>query len=110
MLNKIISDLKNFARTNFPTSDVSSYLKNVKLSDNDLEKYLLKKDKQYTRNLIHKDVDFEILYLETVSFSRVIRFITVWSDKIISIVQGMNLDSKIVILIGIKFSLKTFDE
>ena len=61
MLNKIISDLKNFARTNFPTSDVSSYLKNVKLSDNDLEKYLLKKDKQYTRNLIHKDVDFEIM-------------------------------------------------
>ena len=61
MLNKIISDLKNFARTNFPTSDVSSYLKNVKLSDNDLEKYLLKKNKQYTRNLIHKDVDFEIM-------------------------------------------------
>ena len=61
MLNKIISDLKNFSRTNFPTSDVSSYLKNVKLSDNDLEKYLLKKDKQYTRNLIHKDVDFEIM-------------------------------------------------
>ena len=61
MLNKIISDLKNFARTNFPTSDVSSYLKNVKLSDNDLEKYLLKKDKQYTRNLIHKDVNFEIM-------------------------------------------------
>ena len=61
MLNKIIRDLKNFATTNFPTSDVSSYLKNVKLSDNDLEKYLLKKDKQYTRNLIHKDVDFEIM-------------------------------------------------
>ena len=40
---------------------MSSYLKNVKLSDNDLEKYLLKKDKQYTRNLIHKDVDFEIM-------------------------------------------------
>ena len=61
MIKKIIDDLKEFSKLGFPVSDVSAYLKRVDLSRGELKKYALQKNNHYTRNLIHKDIDFEIM-------------------------------------------------
>ena len=61
MINTLINDLKIFATDNFHVETVSSYLKDLNLSERDLKKYDLRNETTYTRNLIHREKDFEIM-------------------------------------------------
>ena len=61
MNNTLINDLKIFAKDNFHVEKVSSYLKDLNLSKKDLEKYDHRNETTYTRNLIHREKDFEIM-------------------------------------------------
>ena len=61
MINTLINDLKIFAQDNFHVETVSSYLKDLNLSKKDLEKYDHRNETTYTRNLIHREKDFEIM-------------------------------------------------
>ena len=63
MLNTVIDKLKEFSKEDFPVPEVSSYLLELNLSQEELKKYLLRDDGHYTRNLIHRDRDFEIMVI-----------------------------------------------
>ena len=63
MLNTVIDKLKEFSKADFPVPEVSSYLLELNLSQEELKKYLLRDDGHYTRNLIHRDRDFEIMVI-----------------------------------------------
>ena len=63
MLNTVIDKLKEFSKEDFPVPEVSSYLLELKLGQEELKKYLLREDSHYTRNLIHRDSDFEIMVI-----------------------------------------------
>ena len=63
MINEIINKLKEFAQQNFPVPEVSSFLQNLNLNENELENYSFHKENFYTRNLIHKDSDFELMVI-----------------------------------------------
>ena len=63
MLNTVIDKLKEFSKEDFPVPEVSSYLLELKLGQEELKKYLLREHSHYTRNLIHRDSDFEIMVI-----------------------------------------------
>ena len=63
MLNTVINKLKEFSKKDFPVPEVSSYLLNLNIDQEELKKYLLRADDHYTRNLIHRDRDFEIMII-----------------------------------------------
>ena len=63
MLNTVIDKLKEFSKEDFPVPEVSSYLLNLNIDQEELKKYLLRADDHYTRNLIHRDRDFEIMII-----------------------------------------------
>ena len=63
MLNTVINKLKEFSKEDFPVPEVSSYLLNLNIDQEELKKYLLRADDHYTRNLIHRDRDFEIMII-----------------------------------------------
>ena len=63
MIESVIERLKEFARQDFPIPDVSSYLLNLNLNENEIKKYSFHKENYYTRNLIHKDTDFELMVI-----------------------------------------------
>ena len=61
MVDELILRLKKFAKQDFPVHQVSNYLKSLPLNDKSLKKYVLFRNEFYTRNLIHKEKNFEIL-------------------------------------------------
>ncbi len=63
MVESLINNLKEFSKQNFPIPEVSSYLQNLSINDPALEKYCLLEEKFYTRNLIHRETDFEIMVI-----------------------------------------------
>ena len=63
MIETLINDLKNFSEQDFPISEVSNYLQNLIINDKSLKKYTFLSKKKYTRNLIHREKDFEILLI-----------------------------------------------
>ena len=63
MLNTVINKLKEFSKEDFPVPEVSSYLLDLNIDQEELKKYLLRADDHYTRNLIHRDRDFEIMII-----------------------------------------------
>ena len=63
MIKPLIQKLKKFTKVDFPIADVSSYLKNLTITQEELKKYDLRRTDTYTRNLIHKNKDFEIMIL-----------------------------------------------
>ena len=63
MLNTVINKLKEFSKEDFPVPEVSSYLLNLNIDQEELKKYLLRADDHYIRNLIHRDRDFEIMII-----------------------------------------------
>ena len=63
MIEAVIERLKEFAHQDFPVPEVSSYLLNLNLNENELKKYSFLKENYYTRNLIHKDTDFELMVI-----------------------------------------------
>ena len=63
MIEAVIERLKEFAHQDFPVPEVSSYLLNLNLNENEIKKYSIHKENYYTRNLIHKDTDFELMVI-----------------------------------------------
>ena len=63
MIEAVIERLKEFAHQDFPVPEVSSYLLNLNLNENEIKKYSFHKENYYTRNLIHKDTDFELMVI-----------------------------------------------
>ena len=63
MIKDIIDKLKEFAQQNFPVPEVTSYLLGLNLNENELKYYSFHKENFYTRNLIHKDSDFELMVI-----------------------------------------------
>ena len=63
MLNAVIDKLKEFSKEDFPVTEVSSYLLDLNIDQKELKKYLLRENDHYTRNLIHRDSDFEIMII-----------------------------------------------
>ncbi len=63
MIKPIIEELKEFAKVDFPIAEVSSFLKNLNIKQEELKKYDLRRTDTYTRNLIHKNKDFELMVL-----------------------------------------------
>ena len=63
MIEAVIERLKEFAHQDFPVPEVSSYLLNLNLNENEIKKYSFNKENYYTRNLIHKDTDFELMVI-----------------------------------------------
>ena len=58
-MESLIKNMKMFAERNFPVEEVSSYLINLDIPPNKLEKYCHFNNEFYTRNLVHKEKDFE---------------------------------------------------
>jgi len=63
MIETLINDLRQFAKEDFPVDEVSTYLEKISLNDKELKKYSLFEEKFYTRNLIHREKDFEIMVI-----------------------------------------------
>ena len=59
----LIDDLKRFAAGGFPATEVRQYLVETLMDQAALEPYLNYCDQHYTRNLVHKDKDFELLVI-----------------------------------------------
>jgi Cysteine dioxygenase type I len=57
----LIDDLKRFAAEGFPATEVRQYLAGTLMAPDALEPYLTYNEERYTRNLVHKDRDFELL-------------------------------------------------
>ena len=60
-MESLIKNIKMFAEQNFPVEEVSSYLFNLDIPREKLENYCHFNNGFYTRNLVHKERDFEIL-------------------------------------------------
>ena len=63
MIKDIIDKLKEFAPQSFPVPEVTSYILGLNLNENELKFYSFHKENFYTRNLIHKDSDFELMVI-----------------------------------------------
>ena len=59
----LIDDLKRFAAVGFPQTEVRQYLAETLMDPAELAPYLNYCDEHYTRNLVHKDRDFELLVI-----------------------------------------------
>ena len=63
MIKELISTFQKFSSRNFPISKVSSYLQSLPINDASLKRYTYFEKDFYTRNLIHREEDFEILVI-----------------------------------------------
>ena len=63
MIETLISDMRQFAKTDFPIIEVSSYLQKLNLNDQGLSKFSFFEEKFYTRNLIHREKNFEVMVI-----------------------------------------------
>jgi predicted metal-dependent enzyme (double-stranded beta helix superfamily) len=62
-MDRLIDDLKSLSSRGFPALDVRSYLSQSLIEPQALTPYLHHCENHYTRNLVHKDEDFEILVI-----------------------------------------------
>ena len=61
MIDTLINDMRLFAKDNFRVQTVSSYLTKLNLGTEDLKSFSHQIQDCYTRNLIHREQDFEIM-------------------------------------------------
>tara|TARA_B100001996_G_scaffold380467_1_gene367960 strand:+ start:1314 stop:1832 length:519 start_codon:yes stop_codon:yes gene_type:complete len=62
-MDDLIQRLKIFSENDFPVFEVSEYLKNYSLSNEDKKKYCYFENDIYTRNLVFRNDTFEVLLL-----------------------------------------------
>ena len=62
-MKDLIQKLKLYAKKDFPINEVSNFIYNYKLNKEDLLKYSFFDKSIYTRNLVFRNNDFEILFL-----------------------------------------------
>ena len=57
----LINKLSHFNKSNFPVDRVTKFLENKTLNQSEISDYALFKNEKYSRNLVYKDKDFEVL-------------------------------------------------
>ena len=62
-MDNLIHNIKKLSKENFPNHKVYDLLENYTLPQNEIQDYILFDNDKYTRHLIHKDDDFEILIM-----------------------------------------------
>ena len=62
-MDNLIHSIKELSKENFPNHKVYDLLENYTLPQNEIQDYILFDNDKYTRHLIHKDDDFEILIM-----------------------------------------------
>lgn len=62
-MDRLVEDLKAFAARGFPEEEIRSYLAETLIEPGALEPYVHRCEEHYTRNLVHKDEDFELLVI-----------------------------------------------
>jgi predicted metal-dependent enzyme (double-stranded beta helix superfamily) len=62
-MDQLIDDLKSYSTRGFAASDVREYLAKTLIAPEAIAPYLHHCAEHYTRNLVHKDEDFEILVI-----------------------------------------------
>ena len=62
-MDRLVKDIESFAKQEFPKSAVSSYLAETLIEPNSLSPYLKYEKHRYTRHLVHKNTDFELLVI-----------------------------------------------
>jgi len=62
-MQNLINKLHEFAKQDFPVPEVSAYLESYDFQDNDRKRFRFFEDAFYTRNLVFRDMHFEILVL-----------------------------------------------
>lgn len=62
-MSDVIDDIKAFAARDFPKDEVNSYLSETLVEPKTLEPYLSYCEDRYTRHLVHKEEDFELLVI-----------------------------------------------
>ena len=62
-MNSLIKSLKTFAKQDFPVNKVSRYIYKKNIPLNSIKKYSFFSKNTYTRNMIYKDKNFEVLLI-----------------------------------------------
>lgn len=62
-MDRIVEDIKSFAARDFPEKEIWEYLSDTRVAPESLSRYLSYCEERYTRHLIHKDDDFELLVI-----------------------------------------------
>ncbi len=62
-MDELVSDIKSFAARDFPRAEVDEYLASTLVAPDSLDGYLSYCEDRYTRHLVHKDEDFELLVI-----------------------------------------------
>lgn len=62
-MDGLVEDLKGFAAQGFPESEIRDYLAESLIEPAALDLYVHECQEHYTRNLVHKDADFELLVI-----------------------------------------------
>ena len=62
-VEELLTELKSFAARNFPREEVDAYLKQTLLDEGALDSCVSYAKDRYTRHLIHKDEEFELLII-----------------------------------------------
>ena len=61
MMQQLINQLNHFNEQGFPKQLVTKSLENKLLDLSEISEYLLFKEHKYSRNLVHKDINFAVL-------------------------------------------------
>lgn len=62
-LNQVINELYLFARKDFPVQEITDFLQKTSIPLSQVDPYLFFSPLKYTRHLIHRSADFELLYM-----------------------------------------------
>ena len=62
-MDQVVADIESFAARDFPQEDIESYLSETLIEPEELDGYLSFCEDRYTRHLVHKDEDFELLVI-----------------------------------------------
>ena len=62
-MHNLIKSIKQLSKENFPNDKVYELLNNSYLKETEIADYIKYDNDKYTRHLIYKDVDFEMLIL-----------------------------------------------
>lgn len=62
-MTNLVEDIKAFASRDFPQDEIGAYLSETLVEPESLESYLSYCEDRYTRHLVHKEKDFELLVI-----------------------------------------------
>jgi len=62
-LNQVIDRLYAFAKKNFPVEEITEFFRTTSIPLSQINPYLFFSPLKYTRHLVHRSADFELLYM-----------------------------------------------